>query len=205
MATFALLGAKEAAQRARRARFDLDLGKDAVLRDLADLWREGEGQIFRTYGGAIHKPWKPLADSTAKRRARLSARFGLPIRPRDPRLVLFGDLRAALTEKGGAQNQSPRGGTLTISVQDDRINRHNRSTGARSGLTKKGLHRKVRGRGGRYPENIIEIHDEGTARIPARPVIGIPDGIERKMESRVKRYLRGVLATLAGSAIDGAD
>lgn len=189
-------GVREVSAGARAARRELDHGQAVVLEDLATIFREGEAQIFRTYGSAIGERWRPLADSTAKQRLRLAKRFSLSISARDPRLVLFGDMRAALTEPGGAHHIRITGSKIEISIDGTAVNRHNRATGAGLTLTKKGTRRKARGRGGRYPENIIEIHDEGDG-VPRRRVVGVPPGAKRRMDARVKRYLDNITAALA--------
>lgn len=200
-AEFTVVGAKEIGQQARAARRHLDLGQDLVLRDLADLFRKGERDVFVSQGAAIASRWKPLAAASQKARARLNSKFGLGIGPSSPVLVLFGDLRAALTEKGGAQNQRIGSHTLEITVSTDRINRHDRRRGLGMTLTKKGRRRKPSKGGNRYPNDIIEIHEKGTGRIPARRVIGIPGYVHFEMERRVKGYLDRVLRSLAGESV----
>lgn len=177
---------------------EIDLGQRAVLGDLADLFRKGEEQIFRTRGSIIGRRWRPLADSTAKSRVRLARRFGLPISGRDPVLVLFGDLKRAMTVAGGPHQVRIVGNKVTVEIDQTRINRHNRSTGNITGLTKKGHPRKVRTKAGRYPDNIIDLHQEGSANRPARQIVGIPPGVKRSMDSRVKKFLDRVAAISMG-------
>lgn len=197
--SFKVEGASEVVEQAKRARRDLDIGKNLVLRDIADLWRKGETEVFSSYGGAIGKPWRPLADSTVKSRARLNRRFGLGIGPTDPRLVLYGDMRASLTTKGGAQEQEISGSRLRISVDTSQINRHDRRRGLGMTLTSTGKRRKPpRGKGSRYPEDILKIHDEGAGRVPARPMIGTPAHVELEMEACVERFLANTLRILGG-------
>lgn len=196
---FKVEGASEIAAQARRARRQMDVGQTLVLRDFADIWREGEDVVFQTHGASIGASWKPLAASTQKQRGRLDKRFGLGIGPSDPRLVLFGDLRDALRKKGGAQEQSISGSSLRIAVETSQINRHNRATGLGMTLTKSGRRRKPRGRGGsRYPDDIIEIHEKGTARIPARPMIGISRETEAALDRRAERFFDSLMRTIAG-------
>lgn len=191
-------GAREVAKQARQAAVELDLGETVVLRDLADLFRQGERQVFRTYGSAIGARWAPLKDSTAKTRARLARKFFLSISPRDPRLVLFGDMRAALTEEGGAHHVRIEGRKLSVEVDQARINRHNRATGLGMSLTKKGTRRKPRGKGAAYPTNIIDLHEEGGDGRPPRKVVGVPPETRRRMDARVKAYLDNVARVLRG-------
>lgn len=192
-------GAREVARQARAAAVELDLGETVVLRDLADEFRRGERQIFRTYGSAIGARWSPLKDSTAKARARLARKFYLPIAPRDPRLVLFGDMRAALTEEGGAHHVRIEGRRLSVEIDQSRINRHNRATGLGMTLTKRGTRRKPRGKGAGYPDDIIDLHEEGGRGRPPRKVVGVPPETRRRMDARVKGYLDRVAAALRGT------
>lgn len=197
---FHVEGAEEIANQAKRAKRELDLGQNLVLRDVADLWRKGEQEVFQSRGGSLGRPWAPLKASTMRSRARLNTRFGLGIGPSEPRLVLFGDMRAALTEKGGAQEQEVGLGKLRIAIDTRRINRHDRSRGMGMTLTASGHRRKPRGKGGRYPDDILKIHQDGTSRVPARPVIGTPEATERAMEERVGRYFDHAFELLIGGA-----
>ena len=194
-----MTGAKEIRAQARQASRALDMGHTAVLQDLGDLCRQGERQIFRTYGSAIGARWAPLKDSTAKARMRLARRFGLSIGPRDPRLVNFGDLRAALTEEGGAHHVRIEGRVLRIEVDQTQINRHNRETGVELKITKKGKRYKIRGSKGHYPPNIIDIHEDGLGNAPPRKIVGVPPPVKRRMDARVKKYLDGIASILAGA------
>lgn len=182
----------------REARRELEVGKTVVLKDLAALFRKGEEQIFRTHGTIINKPWAPLAESTARSRARLARRFGLAIGPRAPRLVLFGDMKDALTKEGGPHHVAIEGSTVRVLVDQGAINKHNRSTGEAVGFTKKGKPKKVRGKGGRYPDNIIELHEQGSANRPPRKVLGIPPGVQRSMDARVQSWFDKVIRKAGG-------
>lgn len=180
----------------RAAEAAAEAGQTAALRDLAALFRQGEKQIFRTYGSAIGERWAPLAASTAKARARLASRFGLGIGPRDPRLVLFGDLRAALTEEGGPHHVRIDGRRVHVEVDQAQINRHDRKRGLGMTLTKKGTRRKVRGGSG-YPDNIIDIHEEGEGNVPPRKIIGIPPGVRQRMDRRARQFFDSLARVLS--------
>lgn len=198
-AAFKLRGIKDARDAMRKSQRELDVGQGLVLRELADLFRKGEEQIFRTNGAIISRPWAPLADSTAKSRARLARKFGLSISPRSPRLVLFGDLKLAMTQPGGAHHVLLVGRRVQVAIDQSAINRHNRSTGAETGLTKKGLPRKVRGRArSLYPDNIIDLHQQGAANRPPRQIVGIPPGVRRSMDARVRRWLDSIVRIAGG-------
>lgn len=190
-------GAREIRAQARAAAAEVELGQTVVLRDLADLFRKGERQIFRTYGSAINARWAPLKASTAKSRARLASRFGLQIGPRDPRLVLFGDLRAALTEEGGAHHVRIERRRVRVEVDQARINRHDRRRGLGMTLTKRGTRRKVRGGSG-YPDNIIDLHEEGQGNVPPRKIIGIPPSVKARMDARAKKWFDSLARQLVG-------
>jgi hypothetical protein len=185
------------AQEARAARRRLDAGTDVVLRDLADLFRKGERDTFASHGAALGKTWAPLAASTQKARARLAAKFGLPIQPAAPVLVNYGDLRDAMTVKGGAHHQQTGQYTVTIDVNPSAVNRHDRKKGLGMALTKNGQRRrKARGKGGRYPEDILAIHNDGAGKAPRREFIGVPGYIDFMMSGRVARWLDNVAALL---------
>jgi hypothetical protein len=188
-------GAGEVRESALRARRHLDAGTDLVLRDLADLWRKGEEEVFASEGAAIGQRWPPLADSTRKARARLIAKFGLQITPASPVLVNYSDLRDSFRHKGGPQHQRVDRTTVRIEIDQGAINRHNRKKGLGMALTKDGQHRrKPRGKGGRYPENIIDIHEK------RRPMIGVPAAIEAEMDRRVERFLGETIDRLVRQA-----
>lgn len=194
-------GARKISAAAREARRHLDVGGDLVLRDLADLFREGEKSIFDSQGVSFGARWAPLADSTKKSRGRMASKFGLQIRPSSPILVNFGDLRDAFTVKGGAHHQRIGRTDLRISIDEGAINRHNRKKGLGMALTKSGQRRrKPKGKGSRYPEDIIAIHDEGKGRAPKRKIIGTPYDQRHAMDKRFRRYIEGVVRTLAADA-----
>lgn len=185
---------------ARRALRHLDLGENVVLRDLADIYRKGEADIFRTHGAAIGQPWKSLKPPTIKARARLAKRFGLPISGPAPILVNYGDLRAALTRKGGAHNQFVGRNYVRLDVEQDAVNRHDRTKGLGLGLTKSGRRRKPRGKAARrYPKNIVEIHDEGKGTAPKRKILGVPAAREAEMDRRVDKYLQNTMRIVMGA------
>lgn len=192
-------GHQEARDALARSMRSMDLGQTAVLRDLSDLFRKGEEQIFRTHGAIIGRLWAPLADSTAKSRARIARRFGLPIAPRSPRLVLFGDLKRAMTEKGGAHRVFLEGRRVRVTIDQTAINRHNRATGANTGLTKKGQPRKVRGSARKlYPDNIIDLHQKGSPTRPPRQIVGVPPGVRRSMDARIRKWFDGLVRMAGG-------
>lgn len=191
-------GDRDAQAGARRAIAAVDSRREPLLRALAEQFFKGESQIFRTYGSIIGNRWAPLAESTARSRLRLAAKFGLSIGPRDPRLVLFGDMRRAVTSEGPATKILVQGGKIAVVIDQTAINRHNRATGGPTGLTKKGRPRKVRGSKGRYPDNIIDLHEEGGAHRPPRQVVGVPPGVQRSMNALVKRFFDGAADELLG-------
>lgn len=193
-ATMTVSGITEAKADVKRARLYLDTGQDFVLRDLADLWRKGEEEVFASEGNALGRRWPALKPATVKSRTYLIRRFGLQIAPAKPVLVQYGDLRDALRHKGGAQEQYVGRTSVRIAVDGARINRHDRARGLGLTLTKTGKRRKPRGRGrGRYPSNIMEIHEAND-----RPMVGTPGHIQFEQAERVKRHLDHVSRLMNG-------
>ncbi len=192
-------GLNEVRQGVERGRRALDAGQDMVLRDLADMWRQGEDDIFASQGAALGRRWAPLKASTIKRRESMIKRFGLQIGPAAPILVNFSDLRDALRYKGGAQEQAVVGNTIRIAVDTGRINRHNRIQGTGMTLTAKGRRRKVRGKAGkRYPEDIIAVHEE------SRPMVGTPGYVHFEQGARVRRFIDRVSREVIGGEPEGS-
>lgn len=199
-------GARKMGAAAREARRYLDVGADLVLRDLADLYREGEKSVFRSEGVSIGARWAPLKDSTRAARGRLIRKFGLPIRPASPILVNFSDLRDAFTVKGGAHHQRVGRTEVVVSIDESAINRHDRQKGLGMALTKSGQRRrKARGKGVRYPSDIIAIHEEGKGRAPKRKIIGIPHDQRRGMDERFRRYIEETVRKLNADGIQIGD
>lgn len=198
-ATLTVTGLAEVRQSAERGRRALDAGTNMVLRDLADLWRQGESDIFATQGAVLGRRWAPHRPATVKSRGYQIKRFGLQVRPSSPVLVLYGDLRDALRHKGGAQEQSVGQQTVRVTVDTGRINRHNRIKGTGMTLTAKGQRRKVRGKAAsRYPEDIIAVHEE------SRPMVGTPGYIHVEQGARVRRFIDLVSRELNGAEPEGA-
>jgi len=198
-ATLTVTGLSEVRQGCDRARRALDAGTNLVLRDLADLFRKGESDVFATQGAALGKRWAPHRPATVKSRGYMIQRFGLQVRPSSPVLVLYGDLRASLAEKGGAQEQAIGQQTVRITVDTGRINRHNRVKGTGMTLNAKGQRRKVRGKAGkRYPEDIIAVH-EGT-----RPMVGTPGYVHFAQGARVRTFIDRVSTVLGDGEPEGS-
>jgi len=200
MADLVPLGLDKLAHDSVRARKWLDMGAGRVLQHLADIARKGIKDAFATRGAAIGKSWPSLKKATQKHRARLRAKFGLPITPTRPVLVNFGDLRAAMTTKGHAQDQYVGRHEVVVSVQQNRVNRHDRISGGEAGINKRtGLPKRVRGKGGkRYPPNIVDIHEQGLGDVPKRPMIGVPPRRQLEMDAKVEHFLHSVANLMAG-------
>lgn len=188
-------GITEARAGLERARRHLDAGQDLVLRDLADLFRKGEDDVFRTQGAVLGTRWRPLKPSTVKSRTYLIKRFGLQITPTEPVLVQFGDMRDALRHKGGAQEQHVGRSEVRITIDTARINRHDRKKGLGMALTGDGQRRrKPRGKGAkRYPEDILDVHEK-----KGRVAVGVPGYIHFEQGERVKRFLDNVAGFMQG-------
>lgn len=192
-------GLSEVRQSAERGRRLLDAGQDLVMRDLAQMWRDGEANIFATEGGSLNRKWPSLKPSTVKSRAYLIKRFGIQVRPDGPILQQYGDLLDALKFKGGAQEQVVSGGTVRITIDGGRINRHDRTKGLGLTLTARGQRRRPTGKAAkRYPDDIIGIHEK------TRPMVGIPVHIQMRQEERVKSFLDNVAAQMNGAPVEGA-
>lgn len=177
----------------------MDIGQASALSDLADIFREGESDIFNTQGGAIGGVWKPLKPSTIKSRARLAKKFGLQIGATAPMLVNFGDLRWALTKKGGAHHQFVGRDVVRLGVEQRDINRHNRKKGLGLGRTAAGKRRRPRGKAAKaYPDNIVDIHDQGMGNAPKRAIIGTPPRRQAEMDRRVEKFLDDTARILEG-------
>lgn len=184
---------------ARAAVRHMDVGQAAALSDLADIFRAGESDIFKTQGGAIGKRWKPLKTATAKARVRLAKRFGLQIGGHSPVLVNFGDLRWALTRKGGAHHQFVGRDVVRLGVEQRDINKHDRRKGVGLGRTASGKRRRARGKAAKaYPDNIVDIHDQGLGDAPKRALLGIPGARQSEMDRRVEKYLDRLAHILEG-------
>jgi len=188
----------------------LDLGQTVVLRDLGDLARKGFRRVFQTHGAAIGAPWAPLKKATQRHRRGLIRKFGLKIGEASPILENFGDLRDAMTTlKHPAHEQFTTKHEVTLSVEQSRVNRHDRQTGESTGLTKRNQipkkakrvkRKKGKGTYAQYPDNIVDIHNEGLGDVPKREMIGVPREIEAEMDARVERHFDGVANMLLGGA-----